>query len=381
MKEKKFDDAAALYAPLAKASDQDVASSAQNKVGDARFAQAKTFHYLSLPPAQRPGAEKVLASAEEAYLATLKNFPGQFDAVGIAIEGLVNVAKQRRSWGVLKADTDIEPYLSQVSAGLTSPEMQARFEMAKAGLVFIIKNGATQYPAALDRFKKVVAANPTLRLTHQEADQFGELLLDAKDYDGAKKVYQDLLDNSAANDASSLAIAYYGLGAIAMAQGNLSQAKDYFIKMTSVPGGAGWNDHINDANYGIALADEQSTNPADWETAKKIYGQLMKSMQAGAVLQTKALVGYGRILEKQGNALKPAPQGPNEFAVHYYQQPNLMFFTATPEQSAEGLYLAGQAYDKAGDKANAKKQYDLLIATYKTLAPDWVDKAKAADPQ
>jgi hypothetical protein len=107
----------------------------------------------------------------------------------------------------------------------------------------------------------------------------------------------------------------------------------------------------------------------------------MKSMQAGAAIQTKALVGYGRILDKQGNGLKPEPQGPNEFAVHYYLQPNLMFFTATPEQSAEGLYLAGQVYDKAGDKANAKKQYDTLIATYKTTAPDWVAKAQAAEGQ
>ena len=58
-----------------------------------------------------------------------------------------------------------------------------------------------------------------------------------------------------------------------------------------------------------------------------------------------------------------------------------MFFTATPEQSAEGLYLAGQALDKAGDKANAKKQYDSVISAYQATAPDWVAKAQAAETQ
>jgi tetratricopeptide (TPR) repeat protein len=376
-----FDEAAAFYDPLTKASDAGVAAEAQNKIGDVRFAQAKAFHYQSLPPDQRPGAEKVLSTAEDAYLATLKNSPDQLNAVGTAIEGLVSVAKLRRSWGVFKDDTDYEPYLSQVSKDLTSPEMPARFELAKAGLCFVVKNGATQYPAALDRYKKVIAANPSLHLTRQETDQFGDLLLNAKDYDNAQKVYEDLLDNSSPNDAASLAIAYYGLGAVALAQGNLPQAKENFLSMEKLPGGAAWSLHLNDANFGIAAVDEKSTAPADWETAKNIYGQLMKSMQAGAALQTKALVGYGRILEKQGFTLKPAPQGPNEYAVHYYQQPNLMFFTATPEQSAEGLYLAGQVYDKSGDKANAKKQYDTILSTYKDLAPDWAAKAQAAEGQ
>ena len=93
------------------------------------------------------------------------------------------------------------------------------------------------------------------------------------------------------------------------------------------------------------------------------------------------MLGYGRILDKAGNGLKPEPQGPNESAVHYFQQPDVFFKTATPEQSAEGLYLAGQVYDKAGDKANAKKQYDAIIATYKTSAPDWADKAQKAEGQ
>ena len=107
----------------------------------------------------------------------------------------------------------------------------------------------------------------------------------------------------------------------------------------------------------------------------------MKSVAAGAAIQTKALVGYGRILDKQGNGLKPELAGPNEYAVHYFLQPNVMFQVATPEQSAEGLYLAGQVYDKAGDKANAKKQYDAILSGYKANAPDWAAKAQAAEGQ
>jgi tetratricopeptide (TPR) repeat protein len=389
MKQKppRYDDAAALYDPLTKAGDETIAAPAENKIGDVRFAQAKAFHYQSLPPAGTPNAtvtradaQKALTAAETAYVTTLKNWPQQINSVGDAIEGLVNVAQRNRSWGVFKDDTDYETYLTQVSKDLTSPDMPAHFEMAKAGLVFVVKNGATQYPAALDRYRKVVAANPSLRLTRQEADQFGGLLLQAKDYETAQKVYQQLLANAASNDAASLAVAYNGLGSVALAQNQFPAAKDNFTKMFSLPGGAGWSKHISEAQYGLAFAQENAGTPQDLAAAKLTYGQLMKSVAAGAVIQTKALVGYGRILDKQGNGLKPELAGPNEYAVHYFLQPNVMFQVATPEQSAEGLYLAGQVYDKAGDKANAKKQYDAIKATYKDSAPDWYAKALQVDP-
>ncbi len=198
-----FDAAAALYQPLTTAPDETVAAAALNKVADVDLAHAKWFHYQSLPPAGTPGvpftradAQKALSTAESAYLTTLKKFPDQVSAVGDAIEGILNVAQRNRSWGVFKDDSDYEPYLTQVSKDLTSPDMQARFELAKAGLVFIVKNGAAQYPAALDRFRKVVAANPNLALTRQEADQFGQLLLATNDYATAEKIYQQLLDSS-----------------------------------------------------------------------------------------------------------------------------------------------------------------------------------------
>ena len=170
-------------------------------------------------------------------------------------------------------------------------------------------------------------------------------------------------------------------GAVALAQNQLPAAKDNFTKMFSLPGGAAWSKHLSDAQYGLAFAQENAGTPTELAAAKQTYSQLMKSVAAGPIVQTKSLLGYGRILDKAGNGLKPEPQGPNEFAVHYFLQPNLFFQTATPEQSAEGLYLAGQVYDKAGDKANAKKQYDQILTTYKTLAPDWAAKAQAAEGQ
>ncbi len=379
-KQRKFDDAAALYQLLTQAADPAVAADAQNKVGDVRLAQAHVYHYQSLPPDQRPAAEKVLDSAGDAYVGTLKNAPTQLNAVGTALEGLVNVAKLRRSWGLLKEDADVDAYLTQLGGTLPA-ELQGRVEMAKASLVFTARNGAAQFPAALDRYKKVMAANPDLKLTRQEADDFGQLLLAANDTAGAKKVYQDLLDNAAPNDYVTIGAGYYGLGAAAQAEGNLTAAKDYFLKLKALPGGGLWSKHIIEANFGIALADEKSGSDADLTEAATYYAAIMKAPLAGAVLQTKALLGYGRILDHQGFTLKPKGGVPNEFAVHYFQQPNLMFFTATPQQSAEGLYLAGQAYAKAGDAANAKKAYDTLITTYATAAPDWVAKAKSAEGQ
>ncbi len=380
IKQKKFDDAVALYQPLADASKPEVAADARNKIGSVWLAAAHALgYYQSMPLVTRGEAEKRLTSAEQAYLQTLKDFPDQLGAVGDAFDGLVSLAKQRRSWGLLK-DADLEGYLTKLGTDLTSPDMQARLELAKAGLVFIYRDGVKQYPAALDRFKKVIAANPTLTLSRQEADQFGELLLAAQDYATAQKVYGDLLNSAAPNDEVAQGDAYYGLGATALGQGNLDQAKQYFVKLKSLHGGGLWHPHISDANYGIALADEQSVQPADLEEARQIYAQLMQA-QGGVALQAKAILGYGRILDKSGNGIKPTSAGPNEYAVHYYQEPNLLFGPAVPEYSAEGLYDAGQVYERNGDKANAKKQYDTLLKAYATSAPDWAAKAQAAEAQ
>jgi tetratricopeptide (TPR) repeat protein len=380
VKQKKYDDAIALYQPLADAPKPDIAATSRNKIGTLWLEAAHEMHYQSLPPAMRPDAEKRLVSAEQSFVQVLKDFPDQIGAVGDAIEGLGAVAKQRHSWGLLK-DTapDLEKYLTDVTAPVATPEIQQRVEMAKAGLALMVKNGASQFPAALDRFKKAIAANPALVLNRQESDQLGQLAIATGDFDTAQKTYSDLLANATANDQTSRGYAYYGLGATLLAQGKVLEAKDYFLKLKALPGGGLWHPHIDDANYGIALADEQSTKTDDLVEAKNIYSALMQNPAGGPVRQAKAMLGFGRLLEKAGFAIKPAPTGPTEYAVHYYQEPGLLYAISVPEQSAEGLYDAGQAYEKAGDKVSAKKQYDDLLKTYGTLAPDWA--AKARDPE
>jgi tetratricopeptide (TPR) repeat protein len=379
IKQAKFTDAIALYQPLTTAPKPDVAAKANNKIGDIWIDAAKALgHYQSMPLDKRAEADRRLASAEQAFTGTLKNFPDQLEAMGGAFDGLVQLAKQRRSWGLLK-DPDMEGYLTMLSTDFQTPAMQARFELAKAGLVFSIKDGVKQYPAALDRFKKVIAANPNLQLTRQETNQYGELMLATKDYVGAAKVYGDLLANAEPNDQFAHGDAYYGLGAAALGMHDLAKAKDYFTQLRSLPGGGLWFPHIQEANFGIAMADEQSTSAEDLQSAKETYASLMNYLAGGPSLQAKAMLGYGRLLEKAGAVVKPTADGPNEYAIHYYQEPHTLFGPASPEESAEGLFDAGQAFEKLGDKANAKKQYDDLIKNYAATAPDWTAKAQAAE--
>jgi tetratricopeptide (TPR) repeat protein len=373
IKEKKFDQAAAQYQALVDVPTAAIAASARIKVGDAWLAAAKAMGaYQDLPVETRNEALKKLSAAEQSYLSTLKGFPDQLNAVGDAFEGLANALKQRRSWGLV-TDADMEATLGKLTADLTSPEMQTRVELAKAGLVFVYKNGTKQYPAALERFRKAVNASPGLHLTRRETNQYGELLIAGNDYATATQVYTNLLAGS--DDPLVQADGDYGLGAIYLAQGNVAKARDYFSKMTALPDGAAWHPHILDADYGLALADEQSNVPADIDKARLTYATLMQEPQAGILLQAKAMLGYGRLLEKAGHAITPAPQGPAEYAVHYYQQPHTFYGSAVPEQSAEGLFDAGQAYEKAGDNQSAIEQYTDLIHAYRQTAPDWTDKA------
>jgi tetratricopeptide (TPR) repeat protein len=377
-KQKKFADSAAAYQPLVKAPLKDVAAAAQNKIGGVWLAAAKAMgSYQSLQTdAARAEAEKRLTSAEQAYVDTLQNFPDQIDAVGDAFKGLVDAGVQRRSWGLLK-DADLEGYLDKVAAGLTTPEMKTRLELAKAGLVFVIKNGRDQYPATLDRFRKALAASPGLVLTTQEADQYGQLLIAGKDYPTALKVFNALLATARPNDQIKKAEAFYGLAATYLAQGDIANAQTYFVKMQSLPNGAAWSDHALDATVGMAQINEQSSDPTALAAAKEAYAGIMRSPQAGALLQAQAMLGYGRVLEKSGSAVKKPGETDIEYATHYYEQVNLFYGPATPELSAEGLFLAGQAYAKAGDTADAAKSYDTLRKTYATTAPDWVAKIPA----
>jgi tetratricopeptide (TPR) repeat protein len=377
-KQKNFDDAVALYQPLITASDKLVAAAAQNKIGEIWLAAARAMgSYQSLqtqPP--KDEAQKRLKASEDAYVATLTNFPDQLGAVGDAFEGLVNTGQLRVKWGLIK-DTELEDYLGKKGAGLTTPEMQARLELAKAGLVFVAKNGRDQYPVALGRMDKAIASVPKLDLTTQEADQYGQLLIDGKKYPEALKVFNALLDATQPNEQVKMAEAYYGLAATYLASGDIANAKTWFIKMLTMPNGVAWSKHAMDAKIGMAEINEQSSSPGDQASALAAYGEVMSQPTAGAENQARALLGYGRILEKQGHPVKAAGQADNEYATHYYEQVNLFFSTATPELSAEGLYLAGQAYAKAGDTADATKAYATLRGTYAKTAPDWVAKAPA----
>jgi len=376
VKQKKFDLAIAEYQPLVGVPQPNVAAMARNKIGTFWLQAAKAMGaYQSMQKdEERAEAKKRLDSAEQSYLDTLKNSPDQLGAVGDALQGLVDGLIQRRSWGLL-TDAGFEDYLGKLTAELTTPEMQTRVELAKAGLVFVEKDGVKQYATALDRFKKALAATPSLNLTRQEANQYGELLIAGQDYPTALEVYNNLLSQAGPKDQQALADADYGLGATYLAQGDVAQAKDYFSKMKALSGGAEWHPHIMDANYGLALAAEQA---GDTNTAKQFYAVLMRSPQVSYLLQAKAMLGYGRVLEKAGNGITPVAQGTIESAVHYYQQVNTLFGPATPALSAEGLFDAGQVYERAGDKVNAKKQYSSLIQAYAQTAPDWAAKAQAA---
>jgi len=376
VKEKKFDLAVAAYQPLVDAPKPDVAAEANNKIGAVWLAAVKAKGALqSLPAPAREEPKAWLDSADKSYLTVLTKYPDQLDAVGNAFQGLADVLKVRRSDGLL-TDEDMEAAFGKLTAGLTAGDMPTRMELAKAGLVFTYKKGEKQYPAALDRFKKAIAASPSLVLTRQEANEFGELLLAAQDYPTAITVFSNLLSHTTPDNAPVLADAYYGLGATYLAQNDVAKAAENFTKMKALPGGAAWHPHIQEADYGLALAAELAGDPNG--LAKQTYAKLMQSTPAGIQLQAKAMLGYGHLLDKAGYGVKPADPKTIEFAVHYYQQIDLLYSTAVPELSAEGLYDAGQAFEKAGDKANAKAQYAKILATYATTAPDWAAKAKAA---
>jgi len=236
----------------------------------------------------------------------------------------------------------------------------------------VIKNGHQHDAAALDRMTKALAAAPGLALTTQEADQYGQLLIGAKNYPQALQVFQALLATAKPNEVQKLAEAYYGLGATYLAQADYANAKTWFLKMLSLPGGAAWSAHASDAQLAMAEINEQSSSPEDLDAAKAAYASIMVSPLAPPASQAAAMLGYGRLLEKAGHAVKAANQTDIEYATHYYEQVDLFYGLALPELSAQGLYLADQAYTKAGDPTDAARVSAKLKSTYPTTS--WAAK-------
>jgi tetratricopeptide (TPR) repeat protein len=373
LKQKKFTEALSLYQKLLDAPKASVAADASDKIGAIYLAAAKAMgSFQSQPEANRPESQKRLANAEQSYLTTLKKYPQEINAVGDAFQGLIDVMVLRGKWGLL-TEAGFEDYLGKLTADLTTPDMQTRVELAKAGLVFTVKDGAKQFATALDRFKKAVAANAALQLTRQETNQFGELLLANKEYPQALDIYQKLLASSMPADQASLADAFYGLGATYLAQGDMANAKIYFTRMMKLNGEAAWHPHILNAHFGLALAAEQSGDDA---TAKPIFGDIMKAQGAPIALQARAMLEYGHILQRAGAVTKPANPADTEYAIFYYESIDNLYGPAVPALSAEGLFTAGQAYAKAGDSVNAKAEYKKIVDGYPNL-PDWLAKAQA----
>ena len=229
------------------------------------------------------------------------------------------------------------------------PDMQARFELAKAGLVFLIKDGAKQYPAALDRFKKVINDNPGLALTRQETDQFRRIAPRGEGLSDRLENLRRLTGQCGAHRSSR-------------AGRCLLRSRRHLARAGRSGPGPGLLHQTESLAWRRPVASPTSSTPIlasrwrtnnrasqpTWMPPGKTYAQLMQAPQGGFVLQAKAMLGYGRLLEKAGYAVKPSPQGPNEYAVHYYQEPNLLYGPAVPALSAEGLFDAGQAYEKAG---------------------------------
>ena len=378
VKQKSFDQAVAVYQPLTESAKTSVAAMARAKMGQVWLKDAKAMGaYQSMQDeTQRAKAKAAVDSAEKAFVEVLKNFPGELNAVDAAFQGLDDSLVRLRSWGLLK-DGDFEDHLAKLTADLTDAGMRTRVELAKAGVVFMVKDGEKQYPAALGRFRAAIGANPALPLTRIEANRYGELLLDAKDYATAEQVYTALLGRDP-NDPLSQADGDFGMGSAFFEQGDYARAKDYFLAMKKLNGGAAWHPHILDAEYGLAWAAEQSGESGELDGAKRTYAMIMQAPQASVDLQAKAMLGYGRILQKEGHTTSPAVAGTIEYAAHYFQQVDTIYGPAVPELSAEGLFRAGQLFDKAGSRAQALKQYQSIETNYKTTAPDWAAKAEAA---
>lgn len=375
IKKQEFEKAVEIYkSALTMGPKPEDASATQNKIGDAWVSAAQ-----NLPNDQHDLITKDLQSAEDAYLVTLNTYPTQVAAVGDAISGLKQVAQTRVDKGIYKDQTDIEAAMNKWADSLNSPDVKLHMKLAQVANVFTERNGLpnpNDYPAALAKFESIMATSPG-NLTRDETICYVSLLNSQKQFDKSIAALNKLKAASAADDVYAQADISFGFASTYIGQSRWVDAKSEFDKMAAMTNDATqWYSQALVIKFDIGLIQEKTGHLDD---AFATYSSVMQDLGKNYPLKARAFLGAGRVMEAKGFTTTGDPKTPSVCATRFYKRIDALFSTGTPEESAEGLYLAMGLYLAAGDLVNAQSVFDRLSAyPTTTFYKDGLEKAKGA---
>jgi len=299
--------------------------------------------------------------AEKAAIAAATTAPAAPDTA-VALEELVKLDLARIDAGLATVD-QATAALADLAAKASDPQAKGRFELAR--IAVIVARGHREEAAGL--YAAAFQANPALAAGPSDLSRYGDALLDAKKYDEATAVYTKL-GQAFPKDIHAQADSLYGLGAAQLGLGKTAEADAYFDKLEKQ---APWSDKIWQAKLGRGLAAENRKETAQ---ARTFYQQVVMSSAASPETKARGLFGFARTLETEGKLVEDPAAKDQPNAANNYLKIDALFDSAK-EIAAEGLWRAGQVFEKANQPAKAKGAYGDLVKKY----PQSPFAAQAAD--
>jgi tetratricopeptide (TPR) repeat protein len=313
--------------------------------------------YTALKEDEKSQWKTAMAKSTENAIRVLKDFSSSTDASG-AIQRLIDITLNRQKGGLIK-DAPEKAFMV-LFEDLADPVLKARLQIASAAFPYDKGDKAT----ALGLIKGVLSASPSTPLTPEDYNRFGLCLLDAREWDKVVEVAGSLATQYSTVPQAQ-ANALYLQGAAWQSKGDVAQADTYFTKLEKdYP----WSDRIFEAKLGRGKAAAERNATDD---ALKLFREVIMSPRSTGAQKAASLIASGLVLEKGGKLLpEKGPDGklldkPNALA--FYSKAHEFYGEASPDIGAEALLHVAQVYEKAGQTAEARKNY-LALTTIKVYA-------------
>jgi len=321
--------------------------------------------FNTLDEAQKAQWKKNAAEARPLLEKAITEFP-KSNALAFALSKLVDLLLMEINAGQSSLN-DAATYLSKLAGGLREESAQIQVFIARASLMF--QAGQTEQALLFyeEAFQKVTDPK---RMTWQDYDRFGSILLENQRWDKARTVYTQLKENFGEQRAQ--AASTYGLGAAAQGKNDLVTAEKFFAELKEkYP----WSEKIQEAEYGRAIAlQAQGKYEEAFATLKNVLGTPRSSNETKA----KSMLAFARGLIEMGDKglkTKETDQGPNKEAFNIFElahnnaiKIDIFYRAALPQLVAEALYVAADAkFKQAKSENDPKKKADAEAAAKKLV--------------
>lgn len=323
-----------------------------------RSAAERLGRFGALPAEEQEKWKKSLADSLASVEKMAKTYPDSPE-LSLGLRALLN-AKKLEVDSNLTTDADVEKYFATLAESLPdSAKSKALF--ARASFI------STKDPKrALEEMKK--AYDASLRYAPSDLDLFGLALLDNKESDKAKAVFEKIAvdyPNPAGAEPTKAppiiqeaqAISLFGLGKVAQNAGDTAAAGKLFEKLKAT---YPWSPKVLEANYGIAQSLRQQKKG---DEAIALLTQIIRAPNAPSQLRADSMLLGGYIQRDKGQ---------RDAAIDYFIKVSA-FYDGVPEAAATGLWEGGQLLEQqvkelsATDSKKAERQREQLIRAYKDL--------------